>query len=574
MDENSNIYPHVIPEITDWPIHKLLADRKNFVNEIDDFTYNRLLKLHGKNVTDIIAKTVYLERIRIKEEPWKVDPPNERMFWKRIRKKLLGKSHSMSEEELRANSEDILKTIIHRYSEEIVGTFRKPTFLFARRFLKAFFRRLLNAAAGRNMKRVFGTKYRINERLITKGEIEKIRELITKGTVIVVPTHSSNLDSILIGYVMDSILGLPSFSYGAGLNLYNTGYTAYFMNRLGAYRVDRRKKNPIYLETLKSMSNLSIQRGTNSLFFPGGTRSRSGVLEHKLKLGLMGTAMEAQREIYQKGQSNKVFIVPLIISYHVVLEAKYLIEQHLKRTGKEKYIKARDEFYSVRQLFKFAWKFFSQPSKITLSFGKPMDVLGNFVDKEGVSLDRFGNPVEVKEYFMTNGQVVHDLQRESEYTKILANRVAERYLKENIVLTSHLVAFAAFNILKKENPKLDLYGILRLPPEDFVFPIGKMQDVVEQLQQELIGMHKKGRIKLSEQIYYEVGDLIENGVRNIGIYHPEKTLMFNKKGQLVSQDFKLLFFYHNRLTPYGLDKAISWSNVSDKEKMEVLIDDL
>lgn len=266
MEENAKIYPHVIPEITDWPIHQLLADRKNFVEEIDNSTYNKLLKIYGDDVPDIIAKTVYLERIRINEEPWKVDPPNERLFWKKIRKKLLN-STSLKEDEAKSTNEETLKTIIHRYSEEIVGTFKKSTFLFARKFLKAFFRRLLNAAAGRNMKRIFGTKYRVNERLLAKGDIEKIRQLIHKGTVVIVPTHSSNLDSILIGYTLDSILGLPSFSYGAGLNLYNTGYTAYFMNRLGAYRVDRRKKNPIYLETLKEMSNLSIQRGTNSLFF-------------------------------------------------------------------------------------------------------------------------------------------------------------------------------------------------------------------------------------------------------------------------------------------------------------------
>ena len=48
-------------------------------------------------------------------------------------------------------------------------------------------------------------------------------------------------DSILIGYALDAFVIIPSFSYGAGLNLYNTGYTAYFMNRLGA-RVDRRKR--------------------------------------------------------------------------------------------------------------------------------------------------------------------------------------------------------------------------------------------------------------------------------------------------------------------------------------------
>ncbi|TAK45031.1 MAG: glycerol acyltransferase, partial [Saprospiraceae bacterium] len=395
-NENSIVYPHVIPEITNWPIFKLLADRRNFVEEICGFTFQRMKAIYGDELPDIIAQAIYLERIRMKEEPWKVDPPNERQFWRKMSSKLMGKSPHTKKDEITANAEEILRTIIRHYAGEIVGTFKKSTFLFARRFLTVFFNRLLNTAAGRNMKRIFGYKHKVYERLLTRGHIEALRSLTTKGTVVVVPTHCSNLDSILIGYAMDAIVGLPSFSYGAGLNLYNTGYTAYFMNRLGAYRVDRRKKNPIYLETLKCMSNLSIQRGTNSLFFPGGTRSRSNVIEDKLKMGLLGTAIEAQRAIFQKGRNDKVFIVPLVLSYHVVLEAKYLIEQHLSRTGRERYIKARDEFYSFRKLMKFGWKFFSQPSEITLSFGKPMDVLGNFVNAEGQSLDRFGKAIELK----------------------------------------------------------------------------------------------------------------------------------------------------------------------------------
>ena len=63
-------------------------------------------------------------------------------------------------------------------------------------------------------------------------------------TVIIVPTHFSNLDSILIGYAIDGIMGLPAFHYGAGLNLYDLELVAYFINRLGAYKVDRRKKKP------------------------------------------------------------------------------------------------------------------------------------------------------------------------------------------------------------------------------------------------------------------------------------------------------------------------------------------
>jgi len=568
MTEGSKVYPHVIPDIEQWPIYKLLDNRRNLIEAIDDFTFQRILKLHNEDLDEVIAKTVYMERIRMKEEPWKVDPPQDRVFWRKISKKLFGKpDEQLSEEEKRAREEDLLRRIIHRYSDEIVGTFRVTTFLFARKFLTVLFNRLLNTAAGRNMKRIFGTKYKVYERLLTKGEVEKLRTLMTKGTVVIVPTHSSNLDSMLIGYALDTIVGVPSFSYGAGLNLYNTGYTAYFMNRLGAYRVDRRKKNPIYLETLKAMSNLSIQRGTNSLFFPGGTRSRSGALEDKLKMGLLGTAMEAQRTIFQQGKEEKVFIVPLVLSYHFVLEAKYLIEQHLSYVGKERYLRSKDEFYSLRKLLKFGWTFFSQPSEITLSFGRPLDVMGNFVDENGTSFDRAGRPLDIKDYFLSNGQVTENLQRETEYTIMLADRLRERFLRENIVLTSHIVAYAAFNILKRLHSHLDLFGILRLPPDDFVFPMDLMLDVVEQTRTILIDMNKAGKIKLSNQVYFEPKDLLKDGVRNLGVYHIEKPLIF-EDGNLASQDFKLLYFYHNRLDNYRLNKQYVWSAAKEKFALE------
>ncbi|HQU59314.1 MAG TPA: 1-acyl-sn-glycerol-3-phosphate acyltransferase, partial [Saprospiraceae bacterium] len=437
---------------------------------------------------------------------------------------------------------------------------------FARRFLTLFFTRLLNTAASRNWRGLWGSKYRLQDRLLVKGQVEQVRKLIQAGTVVIVPTHFSNLDSILIGYAMDAFAGLPSFSYGAGLNLYNTGYTAYFMNRLGAYRVDRRKKNHIYLETLKAMSNLSIQRGVNSLFFPGGTRSRSGAMETKLKLGLMSTVLEAQRAMLQNGQNRKIFVVPLITSYHFVLEAQFLIEQHLKRIGKERYIRAKDDFYSVRKQLKFAWRFFSQGNDITLSFGQPLDVLGNPVDENGNSYDQHGSLIQIKDYFLSNGQVVQDLQRESEYTKMLGDKIVERYFKDNIVLTSHLVSFTAFELLKNQNSKLDLYGILRLPTDDYVFPMEALRDVVNQLQKVLIQMEKEGAVKLSEQIHWETENLIRDGVERLGTYHLAKPLVFNKKREIVSESFKVLYYYHNRLEGYKLERKIKWK----KYEMEMV----
>lgn len=554
--------PPVIADIEKWPIYQLSEDRDAFIRELNTFTLNRIMKSRTDMVQDMIAKTIYLELIRIKEEPWKVDPPNEKQYWNRIKSSLVKRSLDKEDEAAKANTEEILYRIIGRYSEEIVGTFNIKTFLFARKFLTIFFHRLLNTAASRNFKRFYGTRFQVYERFKVRGSVDVIRNLFSKGTVVVVPTHFSNLDSILIGYVMDAVLGLPSFSYGAGLNLYNTGYTAYFMNRLGAYRIDRRKKNPIYLETLKAMSNLSIQRGTNSLFFPGGTRSRSGSIETRLKLGMLGTTVEAQRVMCDKDADNKVFIVPLIMSYPVVLEARQLIDQHLKKTGKEQYIEAG---YSRRKVLKFIWKLFSEKADMTLSFGRPMDVLGNFVDAEGQSFDRHGNKIDIKDYFLTDGKVTADLQRETEYTRILSERIVRRFHRENIVLSSHLLAFTVFNLLTHSNLNLDLYGLLRLPSEDHVFEKSVVEAAVEKMRDQLIELKENGGIKLSKEIYYDIPKLIEHGIRSIGNFHAQKALSIQKSGDIVSEDFKLLYYYHNRLDNYDLHKKIDWGKLIDKK---------
>ncbi|MBK7506162.1 MAG: 1-acyl-sn-glycerol-3-phosphate acyltransferase, partial [Bacteroidetes bacterium] len=152
-------------------------------------------------------------------------------------------------------------------------------------------------------------------------------------TLILVPTHFSNLDSIMVGYGMDMV-GLGAFQYGAGLNLFNSKLFSFFMSNLGPYKLDRRKKNSIYLETLKTYSRTTILHGAPTLFFPGGTRSRAGNIEKSLKLGLLGTVIEAQRIQFEKNPNNlakKLFIVPITTSYHFVLEASSLMEENLKK---------------------------------------------------------------------------------------------------------------------------------------------------------------------------------------------------------------------------------------------------
>lgn len=570
FDREGKDYAHTSPDIEQWAIYRLSEDRTRFVADLEEASYERILQDDGEALPDLLSKTIFSEQERVRTEPWKVDPPNERGYWKRLAKLLA--TQSLDEDEpttAELAAKNILQRIVHRYAEEIVGTFKIPTFHFARRFLTFFFGRLLNAAGGRTFKSLFSKKILLQEKLLVRGYVEQVRELSQRGTVVMVPTHFSNLDSILIGYALDQVAGLPAMSFGAGLNLYNTGYTAYFMNRLGAYRVDRRKRNPIYMTTLKTMSKLLIQRGVPSLFFPGGTRSRSGALETRLKMGLLGTAVEAQRARYQEGRNDKVFIVPVILSYPFVLEAQYLIEQHLRKEGQDRYIKAKDSFHSLRSILKFIWGVFSKGNEITITLGQPLDVIGNRVEADGKSYALSGRHVSTREYFRDqHGLLNADLQRESEYTRLLANRIVDQYHSDGIVLASHLVSYAAFIMLERTFAKDDLYAILRLPAEDFYFRKDALVKVIRQLIDRLANMEREGRAKLANELREPPEKVLAHGIDSIGNYHIDKPLRYDEQGRIVSDNFSMLYYYHNRLSTYRLKGRIRWPQemIGDERK--------
>src|SRR5258707_10995326 len=128
------------------------------------------------------------------------------------------------------------------------------------------------------------------------------------------------------------------------------------MARLGAYKVDRRLRFELYKEVLKTFSQVVLERGLHSIFFPGGTRSRSGAIERKLKLGLAGTALSAYIErLRTEGPSApRYYFVPLTLNMPLVLEAETLIEDHLREEGKSRYIIEDDEFSRLRRVLTLA----------------------------------------------------------------------------------------------------------------------------------------------------------------------------------------------------------------------------
>lgn len=552
-------YKPILDGIPDWPVYQLSKNRKEFIEEVTQYALSRIKELRPttKHLIDELETTVYREQQRMKRNRWRVDAEDEPRFWSTLKDELVALA-GKTPEETQQKAEELMQRIVARYANEIAGNFKPTQYRFTREIVKFWFVRLLNGARVKKFGAFFRNRYTLRDKIQIVGKAEQLRTLATKGTVIMVPTHFSNLDSILIGWIIHS-LGLPAFIYGAGLNLFNIKIFAYFMNSLGAYKVDRRKKNLPYLETLKLYSTLAIQKGAHSIFFPGGTRSRSGSIEKQLKLGLLSSTVEAQRDIYMNAkageETRKIFIVPVTLNYHFVLEAPDLIDDYLSVKGQDRYLPEQDK-YGSWQLLQFLFKFFTKGSNISVSIGRGLDIMGNYVDDEGNSMDAQGRLIDTRDYFISDGEITIDKQREDEYTRMLSQKIVTEYYRINRVFASHLVAFVAFEMWQKKHPKLDLFGLIRLPEEDQVLEYEEFRETCKRVRKQLYTLKEEGKANHATHLKGKIDLVIRHGLENVGIFHLKRPLLLNKEGNIITKDFNTLYYYHNRLTGYDLEKFI------------------
>ena len=70
------------------------------------------------------------------------------------------------------------------------------------------------------------------------------------------------------------------------------------------------------------------------------------------------------------------------------------------------------------------------------------------------------------------------------------------------------------------------------------------------------------KLKEANKVYYAThlkGDadlVIKHGLDNVGIFHLKRPLLKNKKGNIITRDLNTLYYYHNRLVGYDLEKFI------------------
>ncbi len=465
--------------------------------------------------------------------------------WRAVARKV-GK---MSDGERRAK----LRELAAEYADDIAGNFDPRVYRLSTRLVPTLVTSLLAPSALPRMLREPSRLFSLEalaEKVVTLGDVERLKALAARGTLVFVPTHSSNLDSIVFGFALERS-GLPPATYGAGKNLFTNPFLSFFMQNLGAYKVDRRLRHGLYKHVLKTYSTVLIESGFHSLFFPGGTRSRSGAVEQRLKLGLMGTGIEAYTRTLLAGRERKVFFVPATINYLITLEAETLIADYLQEAGKARYIIEDDESTRLGRVTSFARQLLSMDASVVIRFGRPLDPFGNTVDERGESHDRRGRRVETASYVKNqDGKVTLDASRDAQYTRELGAEIARAYVKETHVMSTNIVAAACFDLLRQSSPGSDLFTLLRV--RDHLVPRDDLAREVLRVRDALVDASQSGAVCLSSSVRScSGGDIVAQALRAFRGYHTTPVIESQDEG-VALRDPNLLFYYQNRLVEHGL----------------------
>jgi glycerol-3-phosphate O-acyltransferase len=150
--------------------------------------------------------------------------------------------------------------------------------------------------------------------------LDRVVDATSRGHVVYVSNHKSHLDYLVEPLaLLDNGIRPPVIA--AGINLFGGALGIINRHVTGAIPIRRNSKDPAYLVTLKAYVAELLQR-RDLLFYPEGGRSYSGELKPS-KMGLLHAALQADR--------SKLLVMPMAVSYDLVLEDRMLSSQVHKR---------------------------------------------------------------------------------------------------------------------------------------------------------------------------------------------------------------------------------------------------
>lgn len=148
-----------------------------------------------------------------------------------------------------------------------------------------------------------------------KADLERVRAAAKEGTLVLLPSHKSHIDYLILSYVFnEENLQLPLIAAGDNLNFFPLGG---IFRRGGAFFIRRSfKGDRLYAAVVDAYIRRLIRDGYPIELFLEGGRSRTGKLLAP-KFGLLNMIVDAALGVTQR----RAYFVPVSIGYERVVEA-------------------------------------------------------------------------------------------------------------------------------------------------------------------------------------------------------------------------------------------------------------
>jgi len=163
--------------------------------------------------------------------------------------------------------------------------------------------------------------------------LERVKAAVRKGSVILMPSHKSHVDYLVLSYIFyQNDLPPPHIAAGVNLSFWPLGH---IFRRAGAFFIRRSiRGQKLYATVFSTYLRKLLREGHVQEFFLEGTRSRTGKLLQP-KLGMLSMELEA----FGEGVSEDLQLVPISITYEkIVEESSYTKELGGGRKEKEGFL--------------------------------------------------------------------------------------------------------------------------------------------------------------------------------------------------------------------------------------------
>ena len=233
-----------------------------------------------------------------------------------------------------------------KYANEIASDYSYPVVRFMDILLTWFWNKLYNGVSINN--------------------IDQVKELSQKNSIIYVPCHRSHIDYLLLSYVL-YYEGLTPPHIAAGINL-NMPVVGSILRKGGAFFMRRTfRGNPLYSAVFHEYLYSLSSRGFPIEYFVEGGRSRTGRTLNP-KAGMISLSLRS----FLRNSRKPVVFVPVYIGYEKLLEVStYMGELRGKSKKKESPLDIFKTFSALKDEFGKAW----------INFGDPIN-MGDFLDQQ------------------------------------------------------------------------------------------------------------------------------------------------------------------------------------------------